>query len=51
MENLTVFAMGSTVDLGVELFTPRSGVGVISWNSSRDHLYTCTVLDMSHLDL
>ena len=49
MENATVFAMGSRFDLGVEIFTPRSGVGVISRNTSRNHLYTCEVLDMSPL--
>ena len=26
-------------------------VGMITWNSSRDYLYACGVLDMSHPDL
>ena len=51
MENLTVFAMGSRFELGVEIFTTRSGVGVVSWNSSRDHFCTSKVLDKSHPDL
>ena len=46
MENLTVVAVGSRFDVGVEIFTPRSGVGVISRSSSRDNLYTCRVLDI-----
>ena len=51
MEKLTVFAMGSRFDRGVEILTPRSGVGVVSWILSRDPLYACRVLDMSHPDL
>ena len=34
-----VLAMRSRFDLGVEVFTPRSGAGVTSCNLSWDHLY------------